>query len=451
MTNIKQSVYNGKFYPKDSIELDNYFNLIRKDLAKVYDCDTRLIVVPHAGYFYSGEAAAKTYQYLKNDIKNVFIISPSHYVDVEGLCVPTHDAFSTPLGISKVNKEYCKELSKTDGINYNDTAFEKEHAIEVQIPFIQKFAPEAKIIPIVCNRSETGIIRNIIERFYTNTENVFVISSDLSHFYPLNEAEKIDTYTANMIENQEIKNFHPAQACGAQGIIGAVEFAKEKDFALIRTVLTTSAAKTNDTTSVVGYGGWILVEDSKNRFLKKNFSELIINTALNSIKSGLNSGVLPQIRPNDYPPVFMEQGACFVTLETFSQLRGCIGSVIAKRAFIEDLTTNAFNAAFEDPRFVPLSSDELENLKISVSLLSSPKEIFFDSEEDLLNKITPYKDGLIIKDNLYQAVYLPSVWQQLPDKREFLNSLKMKAGLDKNHFSKTFKAYNFTTEYIQEI
>ena len=114
-----------------------------------------------------------------------------------------------------------------------------------------------------------------------------------------------------------------------------------------------------------------------------------------------------------------------------------------------DLVSNAQNAAFKDPRFNPVQKEELDTLKIAVSLLSEPKPIDFQDEEDLLNQIKPYQDGIIIQEGNYQAVYLPSVWEQIPDKKEFLNSLKIKAGLQPDYFSKTFAAYKFTTEYIK--
>ena len=145
-----------------------------------------------------------------------------------------------------------------------------------------------------------------------------------------------------------------------------------------------------------------------------------------------------------------ELGACFVTLEKFGELRGCIGSIIAHQPLITDLVQHAKDAAFNDYRFNPLTEDELKDIKISVSILTEPRKIEFSDEEDLLNKMVPNIDGIIIKDGQYQAVYLPVVWEQLPDKKEFLNSLKMKAGLSPAHFSKTFEAYRFESIYIKE-
>ena len=129
-------------------------------------------------------------------------------------------------------------------------------------------------------------------------------------------------------------------------------------------------------------------------------------------------------------------------------MRGCIGSIIAHKPLIDDLILNAHSAAFRDPRFTPLTQQEFEHTDISVSLLSAPEKIEFDGEEDLLDKIKPFEDGIIIRDGNYQAVYLPIVWEQLPDKREFLNSLKIKAGLPENYFSETLQAFRFKATKI---
>ena len=139
-----------------------------------------------------------------------------------------------------------------------------------------------------------------------------------------------------------------------------------------------------------------------------------------------------------------------MTLEKEGKLRGCIGSIIGYRALINDLINHARNAAFKDTRFNPVELDEIEQLKVKVSLLSEPKKLSFNSEKELLEQIIPNVDGLIIKDGVYQAVYLPSVWREIPNKEDFLINLKLKAGLAPYYFSKTFEAFKFKTEYIEE-
>ncbi|MFQ8625910.1 MAG: AmmeMemoRadiSam system protein A [Candidatus Gastranaerophilaceae bacterium] len=180
--------------------------------------------------------------------------------------------------------------------------------------------------------------------------------------------------------------------------------------------MTNSAKVTGDSSRVVGYGSWFLYEGNKNEYIKKYYSDTVLKICKDSILSGFQLG---EITPKDYPCVLEETGASFVTLELAGILRGCIGSVIAHKPLVKDLIKNAHAAAFSDPRFNPLTIDEYNKISISVSLLSKPKRIEFRDEEDLLNKLVPYEDGLIIRDGNYQAVFLPIVWEQLRQTRIF--------------------------------
>lgn len=442
--NIKLPSAAGKFYTDDKEELSQQLDSFFKHNAHDYDYKTRAIIVPHAGYVYSGQLASCGFQYLDKKAKNIFIIAPPHYVAVDDASIASFDKWVTPLGEINVNKEINDELVDIFACEIQDDAFSQEHSIEVQIPFIQKLFPHAKIVPILAGQSSK--VERIIAHYWGDSDNAFVISSDLSHFLSSGEAKKIDEVTAEMIESKDIEKFTPHQACGAMGVCALVNFVKNVNYSLIRVGLINSGDVTGDVSRVVGYGSWILYEGIKNQFIKKYFSDFVISTCKKSIQAGLKQE-LPQCEKT--PAVFNQQGACFVTLEKHGDLRGCIGSIIAHRPLIEDLVKNAQNAAFSDPRFQPLKEHEFKDLSIDVSLLSEPEKMHFESESDLLNQIIPFTDGLIIKERNYQAVYLPSVWEQLPEKTLFLDSLKIKAGLTPKYFSSTFEAYRFTTEYIK--
>jgi len=147
-------------------------------------------------------------------------------------------------------------------------------------------------------------------------------------------------------------------------------------------------------------------------------------------------------------PELREHGACFVTLRREGRLRGCIGSPIAWRSLAEDVTDNAVRAAFSDPRFPPMGADEMFRVKLSLSLLTPPEPMSFTDEGDLLSQLRPGTDGLVIEDNGHHALFLPAVWDQLPDPADFLGHLKAKAGLSPDHWSETFAASRFlATEY----
>ena len=185
-----------------------------------------------------------------------------------------------------------------------------------------------------------------------------------------------------------------------------------------------------------------------NTYTKEEKS-IILNTADNAIKFGLTNHKVMPIKLEDYPKILRAPGASFVTLEINKQLRGCIGTIEAYQPLIQDIAKNAFAAAFGDPRFYPLTADEYPNINKHISVLSAPQPILFDSEQDLLQKIRPGIDGLILSDNGYHGTFLPAVWESLPTPELFLQHLKSKAGLTEDYWSDTIKVEIYTAEVIE--
>jgi AmmeMemoRadiSam system protein A len=194
---------------------------------------------------------------------------------------------------------------------------------------------------------------------------------------------------------------------------------------------------------VVGYGAWALYEDTQRARIEAAGSELIA-LARQSILAGLATGApAPVTIDQKGRPLLTEPGAAFVTLRrSDGALRGCIGSAVATRPLMVDVTQHAFNAAFRDPRFPRLDWLELPGLSLSVSVLTPPEPMRFADESDLLQQLRPGTDGLIIADLGRRALFLPSVWEELPDPRQFLALLKLKAGMS-DVVSATLRAQRF--------
>lgn len=446
MERIKEPSVANSFYSGNTNTLRTQIENFKKNNVNPYEYKSKAVIVPHAGLIYSGQLAYKGINQLDRNIKNIIIFAPAHRMFFNGISLTGFDKWRTPLGDIEINQEINNEIIKKFNGSIFDDAYKEEHSVEIQVPIIQSIFNEVKIIPVLIGRESPNKITEIIEYYYKNPDFGFIISSDLSHFLKDEDAKNIDLKTANMIETGNINGFTHEQACGAVGIFGLCNFANKNNFSLIRVDMYNSSLVSNDKERVVGYGSWLLFEGEKNEFIKKYYSNYIVNLCKKAISSNFNKEKFY----TDHSSVFDEFGACFVTLKKNDKLRGCIGSIIAHRPLIVDLVHHAADAAFNDYRFPPLQEDELDNLKISISLLSEPKPIAFKDEEDLLNKIVPYQDGIIIKDKNYQAVYLPSVWEELPNKKAFLNSLKVKAGLPYDYFSNTFEAYRFETKYIEE-
>ena len=447
----KSPVFAGSFYPEKPDELTNLLNSYKQELKEEYK--SKAIIVPHAGIVYSGFAAMAGFQYLELN-ENIFIIAPSHHESFKNIALPEYTYFETPLGSLEVNNRLIKDIAEKFPCLISNEVFDKEHSIEVQLPFIQNlFCPQVqsaidfvkglkkigrklRIVPVLVGDCDYRLISDLISTYWENSS--FVISSDLSHYYTQQECRQIDTYTATIIETGKIEFMQREQACGIIGIKGLVDFANNNDCSMIRIMMYNSGDISKETQKVVGYGSWFMYTDSRNEFLEQYCTKYILKTVHSSIESALKG---EEFIPTEIPPVLTEYGASFVTLKIAGELRGCIGSVYPTKPLILDLIDNAKNSAFNDPRFEPLTEEEFSKIQISVSILSAIERINFKDERDLLSKIYPH--GVILAEREKRAVYLPVVWEQLPDREVFLKSLKEKAGLPADYFSRTLEAYKF--------
>lgn len=176
--------------------------------------------------------------------------------------------------------------------------------------------------------------------------------------------------------------------------------------------------------------------------------ERLLQIARDSIRHGCKAGKPLPVDVSALDDELREKRATFVTLEISGRLRGCIGVLSAIRPLAEDVADNAYAAAFRDPRFAPVTLSEIENLEIHISILSPSEPLVFSSEEDLLRQIRPGMDGLIFSDGARKGTFLPAVWDDLPNPRDFLRELKMKAGLPPDHWSNSVKVERYTCEGI---
>jgi AmmeMemoRadiSam system protein A len=177
--------------------------------------------------------------------------------------------------------------------------------------------------------------------------------------------------------------------------------------------------------------------------------KMLLDVAHRSIKHGLGKGRPLKVSLNEFPAELREKRATFVTLKMGEHLRGCIGVLEAIRPLVEDVVSNAYAAAFRDPRFQPVTLSEFDKLHLSISVLSPSEPVSFTSEDDLLSKIRPGVDGLILQEGSYQGTFLPAVWESLPNAKDFLTHLKLKAGLPADHWSDRIKIFRYTTEAIE--
>jgi len=178
---------------------------------------------------------------------------------------------------------------------------------------------------------------------------------------------------------------------------------------------------------------------------------LLLRIARSSLESGLRHGHAGYPEPGSLPESLRQPGACFVTLHKQGRLRGCIGSLEAREPMAQAVAGSAFAAGFQDPRFPPLSADELTLLDLEISILSPLQELDVSSEQDLLERLRPGIDGLLLDEGRRHAVYLPSVWTQLPEPAQFVEQLKLKGGWPADYWSQSMRVRCFQTETVQEL
>jgi AmmeMemoRadiSam system protein A len=194
-----------------------------------------------------------------------------------------------------------------------------------------------------------------------------------------------------------------------------------------------------------------MCSDETANHYSQDEQQILLDISRQSIAYGLEYGRALPVDTEDFPARLREYRATFVTLLINSELRGCIGMLEATRPLVTDVAQNAFAAAFSDPRFPPLSREEFPELQIHISILTPPVPVEFTSEQDLIAKLQPGVDGLILEEGRYRGTFLPSVWESLPNPNAFLSHLKLKAGLPPNYWSDTIQVQRYTTMSIKEL
>lgn len=468
LAKYRNPVVAGLFYSANSLALEKSIEdyLSSGRFVKYNSSQPKLIIVPHAGYAYSAGTAAKAYILLQKyakSIKNVIILGPSHYYGGKGAYLSNADFFKTPLGKIRVNKKMVDEIaSSSPDIQVNNEAHRKEHSIEVQLPFIQKVLPKAQIIPIVYGNIAPQALSSVLQKYILSSDTILIVSADLSHYYNYNDAQKIDMQTAQKISNKEAIDEH--SSCGAIGINSALLIAQYNNYRPQMLELINSGDTSGDKSSVVGYGSWSFYPDShpqqpKSKLEKEveslqEFASLYKKDLRNIVKTSLQKAITKQkhYSPSrrSFPEDVFDKGASFVTIYKNGELRGCIGSVLPTMSIAQNIADNTYSAALEDSRFSAITEDELPYLTYSISLLSGFEEIKYGNETDLLNQIKNNIDGIVIRDGDRQGVFLPSVWEQLPDKEEFFKQLKVKAGMNPEYWNNRIKVYRFRTVEVKD-
>jgi AmmeMemoRadiSam system protein B/AmmeMemoRadiSam system protein A len=435
---IRKSILAGTWYDREPEQLSRHIDYFLQNVAEgsLPTGEVSAIIVPHAGYIYSGQVAAYAYKLVQNkDYETVVILSPSHHYGFEGCSIYTAGGYETPLGTVEVDESLAKQISKETGFGYIAMAHREEHAVEIQIPFIQKVLPHARIVPIVMGYPRKNTITALAEglkKALAGKKTLIIASTDLSHFLSKKEAHTIDQNTIAQIKGFEIgsliKKCERGEniMCGGGPVLTALLYTRNNATVEILKYADTSQV-TRDEDRVVGYLAAAVMANSppKEFLLSSEEKKELLLLARSTIELFVRENKIPEYATEN--PNLTEKKGAFVTIKKNGQLRGCIGFIEPILPLYQSIIQAAIYAACRDTRFLPVSRDELDELELEISVLSPLRKI---SDSEI---VTVGKHGLVIAKNGKKGLLLPQVpvenhW----DQKTFLERTCIKAGLPKD-------------------
>jgi MEMO1 family protein len=444
----------GQFYPADStkllIELADLFLKARPNQS----ANVLAVIAPHAGYVFSGEVAASSFNQIdaSKDYKHIFVIGSSHRVYFKGAAIYTDGNFITPLGIVEVDTALGENLIRENNIfmNYNE-AHRAEHCLEVELPFLQyKLKNHFNIVPIVIGTDDAADCKKIAEALkpYFNQDNLFVISSDFSHYPKYSDAEKVDKLTAEAILSNSPKNLLnvlqsneklsipnlATSLCGWSSVVTLLYMTEKNEKLKLSSVEYKNSGDSplyGDSSRVVGYTAMTVSmkqEDASEFSLNKNEETNLLFIARNTLENYIKYGKFPPIDTSLLSNQLKKNCGAFVTLKKDGELRGCIGRFTANSPLYQIVQEMTKSAATEDYRFSKVTESELDHIDIEISVLSPLHKI------QSIDEIEMGKHGIYISKGNNSGTYLPQVATQTGwSKKEFLgHCAEDKAGIGWN-------------------
>lgn len=418
-----------------SRQIDSFLQNAKQPLASAENLIA--LIAPHAGYAYAGLVAASAYRLAKGkDYETVVIIGPSHHYGFEGCSIYLRGGFETPLGVAAVDESLALELSRASGYGYIPEAHEKEHSVEVQVPFIQKTLPKAKIVPIVMGyqtRTTITALANSLSKVLPGKKVLVVASTDMSHYLPKKDANDADANTASLIKsfNTELLLTKVQREenimCGGGPVVSTLLYAKKREKAKVEVLDYTDSSQSQYGTpesQVVGYLAAAVMADSPSSEFTLTAEEKgeLLKLARQAINEFIRQNKVVEYKTQNMN--FLSSKGAFVTLKEKGLLRGCIGYIEPVYPLYQTVIQTAIFAACRDPRFPPVSAEELADLDIEISVLTPLKKI------DSPKVVEVGKHGLVISQGDKKGLLLPQVAVENHWSREiFLNEACLKAGL----------------------
>lgn len=466
--NIREAVWAGRFYPASRSELVQTIDRLTLQAKQTRvqippHKQFKALILPHAGYIYSGLTAAHSSLVLReNMFDRVILIGPDHRVGFNNGAISDTDAYETPLGLVRLNDDAAKLRANSDLFQSIPDSDRREHSLEVILPFLQRYLNEFEVIPIITGRSDVKRLAAAIDPML-DQNTLLVASSDLSHHLSYPEAVERDKETINMILNLESDKLLKSnnRACGIIPILIVLEMAGKHGWKPVLLHYSNSGDTAGGRSRVVGYAAIAFYGDSSmqkkhnSQQINPQLGQALVKLARQTIMQRL--GLKISGKESDLVAAAVKDEALkarcgtFVTLKIAGRLRGCIGSLAAEESIVDGVKRNAVNAAFHDPRFSPVTVEEIKDVDIEISILTNPQLLEYIDSVDLISKLRVNIDGVILKKGRASATFLPQVWEQLPLPEKFLSHLCVKAGLSANAWENTkLEISTYQVQYFEE-
>ena len=444
---VRKPVFAGSFYPGNRSDLQNTLEKLaaaadKTNLAIPAGARLKALIIPHAGYIYSGFTAAHCIRSLAGHrFSKLIVMGPDHRVGIRTAAISAVTAYETPLGRIALHPDADRLREMAALFAYSPASDRSEHSVEVVLPYLQVGLGDFRFVPVVIGGADPRAIAAALEAVIDN-DTLLVASSDLSHYLPYREAVAWDRGTLELIKALAPDKLMARQncACGRAAIAVLLHLSRQRNWQPVLLNYTNSGDTAGDKNRVVGYAAMAFYETSQtggnnpmeNDYRKKE-GHVLLKHARRAIMEKLgrtyDEGAAAMLEEQLQAGCFDTKTGSFVTLTKNGRLRGCIGNMDSTVNLRNGVHRNALNAAFHDPRFNPLTDAELAQVRIEISILTQPKPLDHDGGEDLTAKLRPNIDGVIVSKGMNRATFLPQVWKQLPHPEDFLNHLCTKAGL----------------------
>lgn len=479
-TDVREPVVAGKFYPASAPKLKLAIEKFLQDAVPGKAKSPVAIIVPHAGYIFSGQICADGFNQASKEQYDVVVILGTNHTSpgLQKISLYPGEGFRTPLGTAVIDREVVSALVNTDPADctLDKSLHEQEHSVEVIVPFVQVIFPNAKIVPVVVGSPDVQMCSRFgkaLAKVLKNKRTLIIASSDLSHYPDAKAATIVDKQTLEAITTldpavlQTTIKFQidrriprlSTSACGEAPVIAAMAAAKALGATrgIVVSYANSGDSALGEQLQVVGYGAIVFTADESGENistsdqsapdpltspLRPSDKKALLAFARETISRLILTDTIPLAR--GFGPNLQKPQGVFVTLKKKGQLRGCIGRIIGDEPLCKLVGTMAIQAALNDRRFLPLSADELNDIEIEISVLTPMKQVSGAAD------IVVGRDGIVLSKEGRSAVFLPQVAsEQGWNRQQLLDNLCLKGGLGAGCWKKkaqlsTFQAVVFS-------